>query len=91
MYLQFCMQNQRTTWLSCSKPKYTRTSARSYSVQATFDLSVSPLITKKNSLSFVGEEVCHQMHTIGWLASLTLSFATEAVCIASHLIPIKIA
>lgn len=57
------MQSQRATRVSCSKPEYTSTAARSYSVQTIFDLSVSPLLTK-NRLSFVGEEVCHQMQ--GW-------------------------
>lgn len=73
------MQNQRATWVSYSKPEYT--SITGFSVQSTFDLSVSPLITK-NSIFFVGEEVCHSMVIIGRLASWRLSFATEAVCIA---------
>lgn len=62
------MQNHRATWDSCSKPEYTSTAARSFSLQTTFDFSVSPLITK-SSLSFVGEEVCHGMLVIGGLAS----------------------
>lgn len=75
------MQNQRGTWVSCSKPEYTSTAARSCSVHTIFDLSVSPL-TIKNSISFVGEEVCHQMLTIGGLASWRLSFDSETVRIA---------